>query len=823
MVDVHQGFIGKLISTGIACWGIGRFRNDFFFLFFLLRKPVFSLLVLFSLSPVVCAHSEDQVILDVTLNGQKLGQFFMWLADDGDVLVSADLFDGLRLKNDFFKEIAPEKISLKSLFPAVTYTLEADDAALTITVAPQWFESQLIQPPLQPVQSSMENRIKPDALSGFVNYRFATDYTEREGFQAYNLPWEIGFNWKKWFAFSNWRYRYNNGEDEHTRLMTQIIWDDPMNRKRLVLGDFAPPSTTFLGGNVMGGISWGSRFSLDRKFKPYPGLNADLVLETPARAELYSGGNLVKEWDLLPGPVRFEELNAYTGGSATLVLKDVFGRERRIDLPQLFGGRELLRKGIHEFSYNFGLLRKNFGTESFEYDDLSGSAYHRYGFSDWMTGGLTLAFQNDQFNGGPLLGFRLGSDHLIDSEAMASYRDGNAGYALSTQYTFRKGNFASGLSLLLYSRDFRPPFSTDDIDDEAIQSLRCQWNVTASHSWPRWGGLSLSYVNSDYRGNDEERTSLATLSYSKSLFKHFNLSFSIKQGIQGPDNREFFFSFQYTPVGDRQKKFYDHMAFRYREDEEKNRQEELSIQKYTGLGKGFGYSFNAIQSGQETGGSGRVAYRDELGIAEISLQQPPGSGISGNISWAGGIGIIDKGIYFGRPVIDSFAVVEVDGLESVPVYSGSNLAGETGINDTLMIPELISYNKNRVVIRPRDLPIDYELTGTERFVEIGQRGAAHIQFEAYRFTAVEGNLYKVSSDGGREYLSTLPLEFAVNGESRTSFTGQDGYFYLENLVSGEYNLRISYPGGVCNATIIVPESDAIVSNIGDVVCKPPGE
>ena len=772
------------------------------------------------ISSVLSVHAEDQVILDVTLNGQRLGQSFMGLTDDGDVFVSADLFSGLRLKKGFFKESGSEKISLKSLSPALSFVLDPNNATLTISVAPRWFKSQIIQPPLETAQQRFENIVKQNSFSGFINYQIEAEYTETDDFSTYNLPWEIGYNWEKWFAFSNLKYRYNDGMHEHTRLITRIIRDDPKTLKRLIIGDFVPLGTTFLGGNVMGGISWGSRFSLDRKFKPYPGLNADLVLETPARAELYSGGNLVKEWDLLPGPVRFEELNAYTGGSATLLLRDVFGRERWIDLPQLFGGRELLRKGIHEFNYNLGFSRENFGTKSFEYGDISGSAYHRYGFSDWLTGGITFAFQNEQFNAGPLLGFRLGSDHLIDSEAMTSYQDENAGGALSTQYTFRKGNFAGGLSLLLFSRNFRPPFSADDMEDDAIQSLRCQWDVTASHSWPRLGGLSLSYVNSDYRGDDEERTSLTTLSYSKSLFKHFNLSLSFKQGIQGPENQEFFISLQYTPADDRQKKFYDNMALRYREDEEKNRQQALSVQKYTGLGKGFGYSLNAIRSGQETGGSGRFAYRHELGIAEGSLQQPPESNMAGSISWAGGIGIIDKGFYFGRPVIDSFAVVEVNGLESVPVYSGSNLAGKTGINDILMMPELISYNKNRVVIRPRDLPIDYELTGREHVVEIGQRGAAYIQFKAYRFTAVEGNLYKVASDGGRTYLSTLPLELAVEGESRTSFTGQDGYFYLENLLPGEYDLRVHQSDGTCIASIIVPRSERIVTNIGDVVCKP---
>lgn len=104
---------------------------------------------------------------------------------------------------------------------------------------------------------------------------------------------------------------------------------------------------------------------------------------------------------------------------------------------------------------------------------------------------------------------------------------------------------------------------------------------------------------------------------------------------------------------------------------------------------------------------------------------------------------------------------------------------------------------------------------------MGQRGGAIISFKAFRFTAVEGKLYSVKpDDGGREWLSTLPVEYEVEGASKSSFTGQEGYFYLENLPPGEYLLRVYTDGGVCNAHIIAPESDAIVSNLGDVACEP---
>ncbi len=780
-------------------------------------------IVVLSQHPATTCRAQDQVILEVVINGQNVGQAFLMLTEDGDALVSPDLFSGLRLKKELFADPEADKISLKQFSDALKFNIDYDNAVLTIAIAPQWFESQLVRPPPPKTAPNRNAAVQPHPFSAFLNYRIDAEYNEADDFRAYNLPWEVGFNWNHWFAYSNFKYRYSDEPEDPVRLTTRLIRDDPDRLTRLTLGDFTPPTTGFLGGGVLGGLSWGTRFSLDRTFKPYPGINADLIIETPTRAELYSNGNLVKEWELLPGPVRFEELNTYTGGDAELVLMDAFGKERRIDLPQLFGGRKLLRKGVHEYSYNLGFPRENFGTKSFEYGDFSGIAFHRYGFTDWLTTGIGAAFQNDLYNAGPMLGLRLGADHLIGGEGMISHHNGVTGGAVSTQYMYRKDGFAGGLSFLVYSRNFRPPLSSDDAGDDTIQSLCYRWRLTASRSWPRWGGFSFSYMENNYREEAKNRTSMATLSYSKTLFKNFNFSISVNQGIQGENNRKILFSLQYTPSDDRQKRFFDNISYRHRDAKGEDKQQDISVRKSTGLGKGFGYALGASIKGQETNLSGRTVYRHELGIAEASIQHPSGGDMTGFLAWAGGVGLVDGGLYFGRPIIDSFAVVDVEGLDNVPVYSGSNLVGKTGMRGSLMAPELISYTDNRLSIRPSDLPMDYELTGKDRVVKMGQRGGALVNFKAFRFTAVEGNLYSVVPDGGRKWLSTLPLEYVVGEESKDSFTGQDGYFYLENLPTGEHRLSVYPADGICNAVIIVPETEAIVNNLGDIVCEPAKE
>jgi hypothetical protein len=149
----------------------------------------------------------------------------------------------------------------------------------------------------------------------------------------------------------------------------------------------------------------------------------------------------------------------------------------------------------------------------------------------------------------------------------------------------------------------------------------------------------------------------------------------------------------------------------------------------------------------------------------------------------------------------------------------AEMAGVLDNGETLLVPNLNSYQENRIEIHPADLPVSFELENRKYDIKIAQSGGAGADFRGYRYRAVEGNLYLLSTDGKKEYLSTLPLETEVNGEKRRAFSGREGYFYLENLPPGEYVLKVLRADGDCKARFIVPESDKTVSSIGEVICE----
>jgi outer membrane usher protein len=49
--------------------------------------------------------------------------------------------------------------------------------------------------------------------------------------------------------------------------------------------------------------------------------------------------------------------------------------------------------------------------------------------------------------------------------------------------------------------------------------------------------------------------------------------------------------------------------------------------------------------------------------------------------------------------------------------------------------------------------------------------------------------------------------------------GRDGEFYVENISPGTYPATISYRGEECNFDLVVPASDQMFIDVGEVTCE----
>jgi outer membrane usher protein len=78
-----------------------------------------------------------------------------------------------------------------------------------------------------------------------------------------------------------------------------------------------------------------------------------------------------------------------------LVIRDIIGREQVITQP-FYATSRLLKQGLHDYSYELGFARNNYGTDSNNYGRLLAVGTHRLGLTEQLTGEAHGEFLSNQ-------------------------------------------------------------------------------------------------------------------------------------------------------------------------------------------------------------------------------------------------------------------------------------------------------------------------------------------------------------------------------------------------------------------------------------------
>lgn len=247
------------------------------------------------------------------------------------------------------------------------------------------------------------------------------------------------------------------------RLLSNATYERRDDLQWLVLGDqFA--NSGDLGSTInIGGIGFSKVFKLDPYFITQPLFSLGGVTALPSQAEIYMDGVLVGKHSI--APESFELKNIYSYGGAhkiDVVLKDPFGNEQRISYPMYFSTL-LLREGLHEYSYNAGFMREQYGIKSNEYGKPAFSAFHRYGVTNFLNIGARAEGSDGIYNGGISSSFLVPRAGSIAVSLAGSAADGTTGSAGSFQHSYQFGSFNTNLLVRGFSKNYatvgNPPSS----------------------------------------------------------------------------------------------------------------------------------------------------------------------------------------------------------------------------------------------------------------------------------------------------------------------------------------------------------------------------
>jgi outer membrane usher protein len=745
-------------------------------------------------------------LLRISLNEEDKGEFLVSITDDGDFLFRTE-----DLRKVGFSEVkgklssveGEEFISLASV-EGLRVVLNEKKLVLEITADPRLLQKKV----LTLRYPKQLNVYYPKDTAGFLNYSLT--YFGRDSF-AYDstvLSNQLGFRAGDFLFLTDSSYTNRRGEGgEFVRLMSNITYDRREDLRQIVLGDFFASSGELGSTLNMGGISFSKNYNIDPYFIRYPEIGFSGLASLPSELEVFRDGILIRKERIAPGGFDLRDIPTYVGsGLVEVVLKDPFGREERIPLPYYFTDT-LLKKGLHEYSYNIGSLRKDFGIVSNRYRDFAFLGFHRYGVSDSLTAGIRAEASEKVVNLGLsstyLILRRLG---VVNGSLAWSHSRGRSGVGGFLGYLYQGQHLSFNLLLRGFTRDY------SNIAIEAIPDrIKYEASAGASYFSPTLGSLSLGVAVAKNHIGSDAKNLLA--SYTRKITSRSNVIANFKRDMENGAS-EFNISFNY---------YFNHgiTASSGYQRTDGISSERIQVLKNLPLGEGFGgrASFDANQAESRNFNNYDVqlqynARYGQYGAEFINADRAEAYSFTA----AGGLTFVRDSLNLSRPIQDSYAVAKVGELKGVRVYLNNQEIGRTGSSGKILIPNLGSYYDNQISISDKDVPIEYSIAGVVRYVSPPLRSGSYIEFGVTKIQSFTG-VIKIKVGQEVKPLEYIEFKLKIAGKELLSPTGKGGEFYLENIEPGKYRGEFKYLDKDYSFDIFIPRSDGIIVDLGEIICE----
>lgn len=583
-----------------------------------------------------------------------------------------------------------------------------------------------------------------------------------------------------------------------TRIATTFQRDNLQGLGTLRIGDAVSSGGTLGAPAAFAGIQRATDFDLDPSLVVFPTLSAGGVSQTQSTVDVYVNDVQQARRGVPAGPFTISNLPTLDGqGNVTLVVRDVYGRERTIVTPFYFS-RALLKAGLSQSSFEAGLLRRDFGTGLGSYGGGMVSGTLRRGLSNSFTGEAHVeesgAVRLVEL-GGDAVAAKLGVFHFA---AAQSWTPGATGLRGLLGYEFSSG--LRGASA----------FANVDAQSARFASLgRAAFGESVTTT------LGL---HKTFRGS--RQVSLAAVSRNQAGFPattavsagfdtpigggawHFALTKALSSGATGGS-----VGFSLFP------------GLRRNVDGQANFGSAGSLARVAahqsappdGFGTGYDLGLGRNPSAEI---DANVYSRSPIGTADVALVRSSGEGgTSFDVRLLGALALVDGHLSPTDQVTSSYGLVEVPGFPNVRVYNGSRLIGRTNAQGRVFISDLVPYEPNEITLDARDLPLTVNFDSITARVTPYARNATVIRF---RGRPAGGVLIRtVDADG-----TPLPVgtELGAAGGSASWTVARDGVAYLRGVRPGPLPIVATAGALSCRFTVEVPANAAEIPDLGPQVC-----
>jgi outer membrane usher protein len=574
--------------------------------------------------------------------------------------------------------------------------------------------------------------------------------------------------------------------------------DSPRNLRRWTVGDAFVGSDILGGSLAIGGVTLSRQFSLQPYLVRSPSFDVTGTATTPSTVEVYVNGQLTNRISVAPGVFTLHDLPVTGGlGNTRLVVRDAFGRETVQD-SSFYYSTTILRKGFADYVVSAGGLRRDL-LRSFDYDGAGTLAQYRRGVTDWLTLGGRFETGQHVVSGGPRVTFatRFGD---FDFGGAASRDSGQSGNAGSYGYRFTAPRMSFGAFFVNRSDHY----ATLSMPADSERSIH-DWNAFVSGAM-RWVSLGLLATRNDSRSG--ARFQRLALQGNAPLGRLGNL-FASAGAVERNGKREPEFIVGVTmSVG------HGTTADVLLQRSEGRDGARVELRRPLTTANGYGYTLQSDTFNDLRFAS--LQYQTSFGRYEIDAD--PRDADQTTYSIAGGLVGIGHHVLFSRAVQDSYALARV-GIPGVRVFASNQEVGKTTATGDLLIPNLLPHYLNLLRISDKDIPIEYEVAGTELTVVPPSRGGVIAQFPVRKLHSYTGTMRFLIV--GQPFAPALgQIEIRKGDQTLTLSLGRNGEFYVEDLSPGTYPARLLIGKVHCDFRLVLPSTDAPLTDLGVISCAP---
>ena len=749
-----------------------------------------------------------QLQLDVRVNGYSLNLIaaFLQMPDGKIAATRAELVElGVAVPGDG----VPEEIVVLDSLPDVSYVY--DDAMQSI---------ELELPNDLRLAKKLEAAGEDEFIAAQSSTGLVVNYTGY-GAANYDLPSGLEtFNGASLSldarAFSNYGSIRQTGIigtttfSEFTALRLDTTWQysDQASMLSYRLGDIISGGLSWTRPVRLGGAQVQRNFALRPDLITMPLPSFEGSAEVPSTLTVFVGGVQAYSSDVEPGPFKVDRLPVFTNsGTARIVLTDSTGREVASE-QDFFTSPDLLTKDLYDFSLEAGVVRRDFGSESFGYDNSPVAiASLRYGISDIVTGEAHAEVSRDLIDigiGGLFSAGRLGT---FDTAVAGSLFDGNKGVFVRAGWSGHFGDLGMNVSTQRTFGDF--------FDMAAATALPATPGPLVSSVPRAIDQASIGYTFRDWEsGVGANFIHQLDTAGKRSLIVSGNFSQNFPHEITGfitgfadfGDAREYgaFIGFS-MPFG-----------------------EKISVSSGVDVSR-TGWSAVAEASRQNDGKPGSYGWRVSHGEGDHRTTEANGSVassvgrasgqvkklddvVSANLAVEGAAVVAGGGLFFGNQIYDSFAIVDA-GAPGVPVEYENRLVGKTGANGKLLLPQLRSFQKNKIAIDVENLPLNALAPESETIVVPAELSGIVVDFGV---KADAAGAVVILKDAAGEFIAA-GSEVVLVGSEEPFVVGYDGEVYVTGIAA-ENILSVKVGDGSCQVKFAFTPETETQTTIGPLQC-----